>query len=147
MAGLHISGIIVIIKLGFKTLLASILCLFNALLQIPPSDSLNCFFARFDDQNDNGAYSEIKQDGRAIVLKYHQVRSSQASEKLELNIIQPLLRKAQTCRTALVLSPLLYSLYTHDCVATHSSNVIVKFADDTTVAGLTTDYEESLYHI
>ncbi len=29
-----------------------------------------------------------------------------------------------------VLSPLLYSLYTHDCVATHSSNVIVKFADD-----------------
>ncbi len=30
-----------------------------------------------------------------------------------------------------VLSPLLYSLYTHDCVATHSSNIIVKFADDT----------------
>ncbi len=34
-----------------------------------------------------------------------------------------------------VLSPLLYSLYTHDCTATHSSNVIVKFADDTTVIG------------
>ncbi len=32
-----------------------------------------------------------------------------------------------------VLRPLLYSLYTHDCTATHSSNVIVKFADDTTV--------------
>ncbi len=32
-----------------------------------------------------------------------------------------------------VLSPLLYSLYTNDCTATHSSNVIVKFADDTTV--------------
>ncbi|KAI3359017.1 hypothetical protein L3Q82_015400 [Scortum barcoo] len=31
-----------------------------------------------------------------------------------------------------VLSPLLYSLFTHDCVATHSSNTIVKFADDTT---------------
>lgn len=31
-----------------------------------------------------------------------------------------------------VLSPLLYSLYTYDCAATHSSNVIVKFADDTT---------------
>ncbi len=27
-----------------------------------------------------------------------------------------------------VLSPLLYSLYTHDCTATHSSNVFVKFA-------------------
>lgn len=32
-----------------------------------------------------------------------------------------------------VLSPLLYSLYTHDCTAKHSSNVIVKFADDTTL--------------
>ncbi|KAI3356445.1 hypothetical protein L3Q82_017655, partial [Scortum barcoo] len=31
-----------------------------------------------------------------------------------------------------VLSPLLYSLFTHDCVATHSSNTIIKFADDTT---------------
>uniref|UniRef100_A0A3P9CDG3 Reverse transcriptase domain-containing protein n=1 Tax=Maylandia zebra TaxID=106582 RepID=A0A3P9CDG3_9CICH len=30
-----------------------------------------------------------------------------------------------------VLSPLLYSLYTSDCVATHGSNTIVKFADDT----------------
>ncbi|KAI3355645.1 hypothetical protein L3Q82_004191 [Scortum barcoo] len=35
-----------------------------------------------------------------------------------------------------VLSPLLYSLFTHDCVATHSSNTIIKFADDTTVIGL-----------
>ncbi len=32
-----------------------------------------------------------------------------------------------------VLSPLLYSLYTHDCTATHSFNVIIKFADDTTM--------------
>ncbi len=39
-------------------------------------DSLNCFFARFDDQNDSGVYSEVKQDGRAIVLKHHQVRST-----------------------------------------------------------------------
>ncbi|KAI3375348.1 hypothetical protein L3Q82_021842, partial [Scortum barcoo] len=38
-----------------------------------------------------------------------------------------------------VLSPLLYSLFTHDCVATHSSNTIIKFADgDTTVIGLIT---------
>ncbi len=44
-----------------------------------------------------------------------------------------------------VLSPLLYSLYTHDCVATHSSNVIVKFADDTTVVGLITDDDELAY--
>ena len=29
-----------------------------------------------------------------------------------------------------VLSPLLYSLFTHDCVAMHASNSIIKFADD-----------------
>ncbi len=44
-----------------------------------------------------------------------------------------------------VLSPLLYSLYTHDCAATHGSNVIVKFADDTTVIGLITDNDETAY--
>ncbi len=44
-----------------------------------------------------------------------------------------------------VLSPLLYSLYTHDCAATHSSNVIVKFADDTMAIGLITDNDETAY--
>ncbi|KAI3363562.1 hypothetical protein L3Q82_012171 [Scortum barcoo] len=44
-----------------------------------------------------------------------------------------------------VLSPLLYSLFTHDCVATHSSNTIVKFADDTTVIGLITGDDETAY--
>ena len=44
-----------------------------------------------------------------------------------------------------VLSPLLYSLFSHDCVATHSSNTIVKFADDTTAIGLITDGDETLY--
>ncbi len=44
-----------------------------------------------------------------------------------------------------VLSPLLYSLYTHDCTATHSSNVIVKLADDTMVIGLITDNDEMAY--
>jgi gmma-aminobutyric acid receptor subunit gamma/cGMP-dependent protein kinase 2 len=33
-----------------------------------------------------------------------------------------------------VLSPLLYSLFTHDCMARHDSNTIIKFADDTTVS-------------
>jgi hypothetical protein len=32
-----------------------------------------------------------------------------------------------------VLSPLLCSLFTHDCVAKHNSNTIIKYADDTTV--------------
>jgi hypothetical protein len=38
-----------------------------------------------------------------------------------------------------VLSPLLYSLFTHDCTARHDSNTIIRFADDTTVVGLITD--------
>ncbi|KAK3545814.1 hypothetical protein QTP70_014904, partial [Hemibagrus guttatus] len=35
-----------------------------------------------------------------------------------------------------VLSPLLFTLLTHDCATMHSSNHIVKFANDTTMAGL-----------
>ncbi|KAF0044753.1 hypothetical protein F2P81_003911 [Scophthalmus maximus] len=44
-----------------------------------------------------------------------------------------------------VLSPLLYSLFTHDCMATQSSNTIAKFADNTTVIGLITDGDEAAY--
>ncbi len=58
------------------------------------------------------------------------------------NTSSPLvLNTAQGC----ILCPLLYSLYTHDCTATHSSNVIIKFADDTTVIGLITDNDETAY--
>ena len=44
-----------------------------------------------------------------------------------------------------VLSPLLYSLFTHDCVAMHASNSIIKFADDATVIGLITNNDETAY--
>ncbi|KAK6320198.1 hypothetical protein J4Q44_G00093050 [Coregonus suidteri] len=44
-----------------------------------------------------------------------------------------------------VLSPLLYSLFTHDNVVTHDSNTIITFADDTTVEGLITDDDETAY--
>jgi hypothetical protein len=44
-----------------------------------------------------------------------------------------------------VLSPLLYSLFTHYCVATHDSNSIIKFADDTTVVGLITNDDKTAY--
>ena len=44
-----------------------------------------------------------------------------------------------------VLSPLLYSLYTHDCTARHSANTVVKFADDTVVVGPITDNDERAY--
>ena len=44
-----------------------------------------------------------------------------------------------------VLSPLLYSLFTHDCTARHDSKTIIKFADDTTVVGLITNNDETAY--
>ncbi|KAI4884459.1 hypothetical protein NFI96_003687 [Prochilodus magdalenae] len=44
-----------------------------------------------------------------------------------------------------VLSPLLYSLYTHDCTARHSSTVIIKSADDTTAVGLISNNNEEAY--
>ena len=44
-----------------------------------------------------------------------------------------------------VLSPLLNSLFTHDCTVRHDSNTIIKFADDKTVVGLITDNDETAY--
>jgi len=58
------------------------------------------------------------------------------SRSLTLNIGFP-----QVC----VLSPLLYSLYTHDCVARSSSNIIIKFATDTAVVGLISGNNEKAY--
>ncbi|KAK3545178.1 hypothetical protein QTP70_001768 [Hemibagrus guttatus] len=42
-----------------------------------------------------------------------------------------------------VLSPLLFTLLTHDCAAMRSSNHIIKFADDTTVVGLISKNESA----
>ena len=44
-----------------------------------------------------------------------------------------------------VLSPLLCSLFTHNCGAMHTSNSLIKFADDTTVVGLITNNAETAY--
>ncbi|XP_076605509.1 uncharacterized protein LOC143332121 [Chaetodon auriga] len=44
-----------------------------------------------------------------------------------------------------VLSPLLYSLFTHDCLPVHGSNSIIKFAHNTTVIGLYNNNDESAY--
>ncbi|KAI3361349.1 hypothetical protein L3Q82_013530 [Scortum barcoo] len=41
-----------------------------------------------------------------------------------------------------VLSPALFTLFTSDCSAIHSTNTIVKFADDTTIVGLISDNDE-----
>ena len=44
-----------------------------------------------------------------------------------------------------MLSPLLNSLFTHDCTARQDTNTIINFADDTTVVGLITSaYKEEV---
>ncbi|KAI3352644.1 hypothetical protein L3Q82_019227 [Scortum barcoo] len=42
-----------------------------------------------------------------------------------------------------MLSPALFTLFTSDCSAIHSTNTIVKFADDTTIVGLILDNDET----
>ncbi len=44
-----------------------------------------------------------------------------------------------------VLSPLLFSLLTHDCTASHTTNKIIKYANNTTVVGLIKDEDETAY--
>ena len=44
-----------------------------------------------------------------------------------------------------VLSPLLFTLMTHDCIARSATNHIIKYADDTTVVGLIRDDDEESY--
>lgn len=44
-----------------------------------------------------------------------------------------------------VLSPLLFTMMTHDCCARYSTNHIIKYADDTTVVGLISDNNELAY--
>jgi hypothetical protein len=64
--------------------------------------------------------------------------------KVEDNISTPLILNTgapQGC----ILSLLLYSLFTHDYVAKHASNSIIKFADDTTVVVLITNNDETAY--
>ena len=45
-----------------------------------------------------------------------------------------------------VLSLMLYSLFTYDCVSCHESTQILKFADDNTVLGLIINSDESEYY-
>ena len=44
-----------------------------------------------------------------------------------------------------VLSPLLFTLFTHDCVSSHDSVLIFTFSDDTTIDGLVRNCDESAY--
>ncbi len=90
---------------------------------------------KFTDLGLNSTLSDWIQDfltGRPQVVKVGQFTSN----SITLNVGAP-----QSC----VLSPPLYSLYTHDCVSSHSSTSIIKFADDTVVLGLISNNDETAY--
>ncbi|KAK3569191.1 hypothetical protein QTP86_026475, partial [Hemibagrus guttatus] len=61
--------------------------------------------------------------------------------RFETAAAPPALAPPQGC----VLSRLLFSLYTNDCISTDPSVKLLKFADDTTVIGLIQDGDESAY--
>ncbi len=87
---------------------------------------------KLTDLNLNSSICDWIQDfltGRPQVVKVGQFTSN----SITLNIGAP-----QGC----VLSPLLYSLYTHDCVSSHSSTSIIKFAE---VLGLISNNDETAY--
>uniref|UniRef100_A0A3P9CV01 Reverse transcriptase domain-containing protein n=1 Tax=Maylandia zebra TaxID=106582 RepID=A0A3P9CV01_9CICH len=54
-------------------------------------------------------------------------------------------RVGKNTSSTLVVNPLLYTLFTHDCISSCASNLIVKFADDTTVLGLISNNDETNY--
>ena len=68
--------------------------------------------------------------------------ASRISILIPFGLIIPLYTGApQGC----VLSPLPYSLFTHDSMVRHDSNTIIKFADDTIVVGLITYNDVTAY--
>jgi hypothetical protein len=60
--------------------------------------------------------------------------------RVENNTSVKLIHNTKGC----VLSPLLYSLFTYNCVAKHDYNTIIMFVDDNS-AGLITDNDEMAY--
>lgn len=50
---------------------------------------------------------------------------------------------SQFCVLRCVLSPLLYTFFTHDCQPTRAANTIIKFADNTMVIGLIANNDDT----
>ncbi|KAK3540142.1 hypothetical protein QTP70_027050, partial [Hemibagrus guttatus] len=118
-------------------------------------DALNDFYARFEAQNNIAARKTIPPPNDQTSVQ-HSTQSSFSNWILDFLTGRPQIVRmgnSFSSTTTLitgapqgcVLSPLLFTLLTHDCAAMHSLNHIVKFADDMTVVGLISKNDESAY--
>ncbi|XP_064795217.1 macrophage mannose receptor 1-like [Oncorhynchus masou masou] len=102
-------------------------------------DKLNTFFACFEDYTLTWPATKdgLLRGGRV----QHGPPPGGESRKQHLRFDDPQHWAPQGC----LLSPLLYSLFTHDGAAKHASNSTIKFADNTTVVGLIANNYETAY--
>lgn len=93
------------------------------------------------------AFNTVIPHKLVTVLMVHRLphRPTTASQKWCLPIL--LLHRHPKVPQGWVLSPMLFTLFTHDCTPIDSSNSSIKFADDTTVVGLISDNEETAYNL
>eukprot|EP00061_Rhincodon_typus_P015081 g42557.t1 len=81
---------------------------------------------------------------RLVALNYIVMKSVESQQGQATTPSSTIILNAGALRGC-VLSPLLYSLYTHDYVTKFSSNSIDKFADDTTLMGRISNNDEAEY--
>ena len=122
------------------------------------SDDLNAFYAHFEASNTEPCMrAPVVPDDCVITLSVANVSKTFKQVNIHkaarpdgfpghvLRVCADQLASVFTDSQACMLSPLLYSLFTHDCIAKHDSNTMIKFADDTTVVGLITNNEQTAY--
>lgn len=76
----------------------------------------------------------LADSSQVLIVEEHEVR--QALRTVNLRKVSLDLSLSTGSPQGCVLSPLLFTFYTHNCVLANLSNSIIKFADDITVVGL-----------
>ncbi|KAF0029423.1 hypothetical protein F2P81_018528 [Scophthalmus maximus] len=105
----------------------------------------HCHFADpgIQTEDDARAGSDAREDDVRRELKRVKTRKAAGPDRISGRFIRTCVDLLAPVFTT--MSPLLYSLYTHDCATRHNSNTIVKFADDTVVVGPITNNDERAY--